>query len=159
MQRCNALTFSRGRTVIAASALTLCAALGAYPSGALAYSSVTLNESAQLRPARSGNQSVLNEQGMGSGTFSHTAIHLSLTIPSSGDVTYEFSASLPSGSVDGRGRAHFYEQGSTAYFDGTLSITSGKGRYAHASANLSLTGAMNRRSYALALHVSGTLRY
>jgi hypothetical protein len=126
---------------------------------ALAAGSVTLRENAQLHLAHSNGLDRLYEQGSGTGTFANAPIHLNLIISTSSEVTYEFSAALPGGSVTGRGRTHYYEQGSTSYFNGTLSVTSGTGRYAHASASLPLSGAMNRRSYALTLHVSGVLRF
>lgn len=98
------------------------------------------------------------EEGYGSGTLSgKLVIHLMLSL-TGGSVT--FTAYPPGGTVSGHGEGTSYAKGNTAYFTGTASITSGTGRYAHASAHdVQLRGTLQRHSFAFFVELSARLRY
>jgi hypothetical protein len=144
-------------TVACAGPLGLAAANAKSP---LASSSraVTLSESGRLH-LTSKQSFTLNEQGSASGTITGTIyIHLHLT--SSTKVTAEVSIYPSGGSLSGSGSAAYRVEGAVAAFTGTLAITRGTGKYAHARASgLRFTGTIQRRGDAVTAHLSGPLSY
>ena len=133
-------------------------AAGAHSPSASASRSVSLNESGRLH-LTSKQGFTLNEQGSASGTITGTIyIHLHLT--STSKVTAEVSIYPSGGSLSGNGSAAYHVEGSVAAFSGTLSITRGSGKYAHARAStLRFTGTIQRRGDAVSVHVSGPLSF
>jgi hypothetical protein len=81
-------------------------------------------------------------------------IHLAYT---SAAVT--FTAYPSGGSLSGSGTESYYVAGHTGYFKGTMKITHGIGRYAHASGSLHIAGRIERRSYAVSVEITGRFRY
>jgi hypothetical protein len=120
--------------------------------------SVSLNESGRLH-LTSKQGFTLNEQGTASGTITGTIyIHLHLT--STSKVTAEVSIYPSGGSLSGSGSAAYRVEGGVAAFTGTLAITRGTGKYAHARASgLRFTGTIERRSDAVSVRVSGPLSF
>jgi hypothetical protein len=120
--------------------------------------SVSLSESGRLH-LTSKQGFTLNEQGSASGTITGTIyIHLHLT--STSKVTAEVSIYPSGGSLSGNGSAAYRVEGGVAAFTGTLSITRGSGKYAHARASaLRFTGTIQRRGDAVSVHVSGPLSF
>ncbi|HST54563.1 MAG TPA: hypothetical protein VLJ42_01555 [Solirubrobacteraceae bacterium] len=104
----------------------------------------------------SSNAFTLNERGQTSGTVSGPlTIHLTIT---SARITATFKISPHGGSISGRASASFKVVGSHGYFGGTLQVTHGSGRYAHASGNgLGISGIINRQNYDLTVHVNGKM--
>jgi hypothetical protein len=63
------------------------------------------------------------------------------------------------GSISGHGTASLHSSGIYASFSGSLTITGGTGRYAHAHGHAGLYGTFDRESYALVVQTTGTLSY
>jgi hypothetical protein len=118
---------------------------------------ITLSEHANLHLLKSNGVEKLYEQGHGYGTF-NCPVQLNLTISARQvSVAATFTAFPSGGSVNGSTIAHYRIVGTTSYFTGTLAITHGTGRFAHASGSLQLSGQMDRTSYAAKLQVTGRL--
>jgi hypothetical protein len=132
----------------------------ASPAGAVrAHSarSVSLAETGHLhRTSSSGVH--LNEQGTATGTIGGPIyIHLKV---SANQVSAEVSIYPHSGSLTGSGSASYHVNGGFAPFSGTLEITRGSGRYAHArSGPLRFTGSIQRSNDAVTVQLSGRLSY
>jgi hypothetical protein len=149
---------------------TLAAAVGggacAYASGiavaaaplANASRSSTISESGRLH-LTSKQGFTLNEQGSTTGTIAGSIyIHLHLT--STSKVTAEVSIYPSGGSLSGTGSATYRVEGAYAVFTGSLAITRGSGKYAHARASaLRFTGTIQRRNDAVTVRVSGPLSF
>jgi hypothetical protein len=117
---------------------------------------LALNESGRLH-LTSKQGFTLNEQGSASGTITGSIyIHLHLT--STNKVTAEVSIYPSGGSLSGNGSATYRVEGAFAVFTGTLAITRGSGKYAHARASaLRFTGTIQRRGDAVTVRLSGPL--
>jgi hypothetical protein len=104
------------------------------------------------------HREMLLEEGYGSGTLSGKLVmHITLAY-TQGSVI--FTAYPPGGTITGRGEGSSYARGNTAYFTGTASITSGTGRYAHASARgVKIRGTLQRKTFAFFVEVNARLRY
>lgn len=63
------------------------------------------------------------------------------------------------GSIKGHGSAVPSGSGTYESFHGTLTVTGGTGRYAHAHGQAKLYGTFNRRTYALVVQTTGHLSY
>jgi hypothetical protein len=65
------------------------------------------------------------------------------------------------GSISGSGHGTLHSTGAYSTFGGSLSVTHGTGRYAHAHGTGGLYGAINRRSstYPMTVQTTGTLHY
>ena len=63
------------------------------------------------------------------------------------------------GSISGHGSGALHSTGVYSTFGGTLQVTRGTGRYAHARGHGGLYGAINRKTYALTVQTVGTLYY
>jgi len=118
---------------------------------------LSLNETGQLR-VLSRHGIIFNEEGPASGTFRCT-LTLRLTAKVT-HVTIQFSANPSGGTLHGEGAANVQTEGATGRVTGTVSVTGGSGRYAHAhGSGLSITGSVNRHNYNLSIRVSGTMFY
>jgi hypothetical protein len=119
---------------------------------------VALSESGRLH-LTSKQGFTLNEQGSASGTITG-AIYIHLHLSSTSRVTAEVSIYPSGGSLSGSGSAAYHVEGGVAAFTGTLAITRGTGKYAHARASaLRFTGTIQRRGDAVSVHVSGPLSF
>jgi hypothetical protein len=63
------------------------------------------------------------------------------------------------GTITGHGRATPHGSGRYQSFSGTLTITGGSGRYAHAHGQTGLYGTFDRRTFALVIQTSGRIAY
>jgi hypothetical protein len=65
------------------------------------------------------------------------------------------------GSISGKGSGSLHSTSAYSTFGGSLSVTRGTGRYAHAHGSGGLYGAINRRSstYPMTVQTTGTLHY
>jgi hypothetical protein len=145
--------------LLAASVATLALSTGG-ASGTIARAAhtITLNESGRLH-LTSHHTTHLNLQGTASGTIRGTIyIHLNVTSPSR--VSAEVSIYPSSGSLTGLSTASYRANGGQATFSGTMSISRGSGRYAHAHASaLRFSGTIQRSNDATTVRVSGPLSY
>jgi hypothetical protein len=116
---------------------------------------IALTENATLRATpHAGN--TIHEQGVATGTY-RCKITVDLRIATN-SVNASFTVALPGGTVSGRGSARFTTKGAFGYVGGTLTITSGTGRFAHASgANIGFSGKVNRETLGASVHVHGTV--
>jgi hypothetical protein len=119
---------------------------------------MSLNESGRLQ-LTSKMGFTLNERGSTSGTITG-AMYIHLNLASSSRVTAEVNIYPRGGSLTGTGSASYRVEGGVAAFSGTLSITRGTGKYAHARASgLRFTGTIQRRNDAVSVQLSGPLSY
>jgi hypothetical protein len=63
------------------------------------------------------------------------------------------------GSITGHGSARLHSTGTYASFGGSLAVSHGSGRYAHAHGSGGLYGTVNRHSDALVIQTTGKLSY
>lgn len=63
------------------------------------------------------------------------------------------------GSINGSGGGTLHSTGVYSSFGGSLKVTGGSGRYAHAHGSGNLFGAINRKTYALTIQAVGKLYY
>lgn len=128
-----------------------------FPAATLART-VPLSESGRLR-LTSKKGFTLNERGSASGTISGL-IYIHLHLVSDSRVTAEVNIYPRAGSLTGSGSASYRVVGGYAAFSGTLSITRGSGKYAHARASgLRFTGTIQRRDDSVTAQLSGRLSY
>jgi hypothetical protein len=119
---------------------------------------VNLDETAHLHlTSRRGPR--LNEEGTADGTI-HGAIYIHVVQGSGDSATVDLNVYPPGSSLSGSGSATYRIAGGYAKFAGTVSITRGTGRYAHASAHgLRFTGAIQASTEAIDVRLSGALHY
>ncbi len=70
-----------------------------------------------------------------------------------------FTVFLHGGTIRGHGTAKAHGAGRYESFAGSLTVTGGTGRYAHAHGHAGLYGVFDRRSYALTVQTTGRLLY
>lgn len=75
------------------------------------------------------------------------------------DISGSFAFYPHGGSISGYGSARLHESGTYVSFGGTVTITGGTGRYAHARGGGGLYGIYNRRTLALTIQTTGSLSY
>jgi len=63
------------------------------------------------------------------------------------------------GSISGDGTAALHGSGRYESFAGSMVVTGGSGRYAHARGHAGLFGTFDRRTYAVVIQTTGTLTY
>lgn len=105
------------------------------------------------------NGETLTEEGTATGTLpGHVKIRLTLHITTR-TANSSFRLHLSSGWLTGTGKGKANSgQGSWESFGGSLTITGGSGRYAHASGSGNLYGAIGRRTDELKVQMIGQLR-
>jgi hypothetical protein len=93
---------------------------------------------------------------------------ISGTIPGKLKVTFDIGATVTAkftiypnggGSIDGSGGGTLHSTSVYSSFGGSLKVTGGSGRYAHAHGAGNLFGAINRKTYALTVQAVGKLYY
>ncbi len=129
-------------------------AAGASGSTAGAARTVSLNDTAHLRRTSSHGFN-LYESGSASGSLSGS-ISLHLDVISTNRVTAQLTVHPRGGSINGTASGSYRNNGSTASFSGTLTVTGGSGSYSgsHGS-GLSFSGTIQRSNDAVTVHVSG----
>ncbi len=116
--------------------------------------SFSLNETGHLR-LTSHHGFTLNEVGSASGTIRGT-IYLHLHVVATNRVTAEVNIYPSGGSLTGSASAAYHVLGSTAAFNGTMSIARGTGSYDHAhGSGLSFSGTVQRSNDAVTVRLSG----
>ncbi len=90
------------------------------------------------------------------------------TIPGKVKVSFNIEATVTAkftiyanggGSISGHGGGALHSTNVYSTFGGSLTVTGGSGRYAHAHGNGTLSGAINRKTYALTVQTAGKLYY
>jgi hypothetical protein len=104
----------------------------------------------------SSSGSLLLDEGKASGTLPGSMrVRLDLGTTFTGTFTIYASG----GSIPGRGSAAPHGSGTYESFAGTLTVTGGTGRYAHAHGRGGLYGTFDRDNYALVIKTTGSLTY
>jgi hypothetical protein len=114
------------------------------------------SDDAHLHYVRLGSGSTLYEEGQASGAVPgtmHAWLHVGPTL--SGTVTLYTHG----GQIHARGSATPHGAGRVQTFAGTLTITGGTGRYAHAHGQGGLYGEFDRRTYKLTIQTRGKFYY
>lgn len=144
---------SIGVTAIAAGAM--CAGAGARRAPAQAARTLRAHDSAKLHYV-SASGSTLYEIGSASGSLPGSMrVHMRIEARFSGS----FVIYAHGGIILGHGSAVPHGSGAYESFAGTLWVTGGTGRFRHARGRAGLYGVFDRRSYALTVQTTGTLRY
>jgi hypothetical protein len=101
---------------------------------------------------------VLEEEGPATGALPGK-VHVRFMVGTSVTGTFVFYP-RGGGSITGHGSARLHSTGTYASFGGTLVVSHGTGRYAHAHGSGGLYGAVNRRANdALVVQTTGKLSY
>ena len=143
--------------LLAAGAATLCAGPSARAAHSRAARPSRLHASdvAILRYHGSFGEQVY-ETGYAKGTLPGSMkVHMTFASTVSGS----FILYTHGGTIIGHGRAKPHGGGVWESFAGTLYVTGGSGRYAHAHGSARLYGTFNRDTYALKIKTAGTLLF
>ncbi len=145
-----------GTLVAAAGTLALTGAAGASGSSAAAAGTITLNDTGHLRET-SHKGFNLYESGQATGSIGGT-VSLHLDVVSTNRVTAELTVHANGGSMSGDASGDYRNNGATASFSGSLSITHGTGKYSHAhGSGISFSGAIERVNGSVTVRVNGHL--
>jgi hypothetical protein len=145
-----------GALAAATGTLALAGTAGASGSTAVAAKTITLNDTGRLHET-SHRGFNLYESGAATGTIGGT-VSLHLDVVSTNRVTAEITVHASGGSMTGTASGAYRNNGSTASFSGTLSITRGTGKYSHAhGSGLSFSGTIQRASGSVTVRVNGHL--
>jgi hypothetical protein len=144
------------RAVAIAVPVGLAVGLGA--SGAAAARTVSVRDNGYLRFVTSSGSQLIDE-GVVRGTLPGKA-RVHFTYNGNPSVRASFVISGPGWSLRGAATCRLSNPNSTApSFRGSLTLSGGSGRYAHARGTGELFGVFYRRSYALSVQAIGKLRY
>jgi hypothetical protein len=128
-------------------------------SPAVAHSSRTLNvtDTGRLHyNARESEGATLVEEGSAKGALpGRMKAHLTIEASFTGN----FVLYTNGGSIKGHGSAKPSGSGRYESFRGSLTVTGGTGRYAHAHGQAGLYGVFDRKTYALTVQTTGRLSY
>jgi len=114
-------------------------------------------DEAQMRYIKSKSSATrIFEEGTARGTLpGNMRAYLSL----GAEFTATFTIFTHGGTINGHGTARPHGGGLYESFAGTLTVTGGTGRYAHAHGHAGLYGTFNRRNYVLVVQTTGSLAY
>jgi hypothetical protein len=150
----------RGVSAAAARCLVLALALLAVTmtGQALAAHVLKVRDEGHLRFISSSGSQLIDE-GAATGTMPGN-VRVRFTYNGNPEVFAQFTIHGRYGSISGHAHGRLSNPTSTTpSFRGSLSITGGSSRYAHASGSGELFGVFNRRSYGLIVQTIATLRY
>jgi hypothetical protein len=83
-------------------------------------------------------------------------VDFNLVITNGSHATASFHGENAHGTISGTGVASYRVDGAVSYYTGTVTSLTGTGRYAHADERgISFSGTVNRRSYAVIMHLRG----
>jgi hypothetical protein len=100
--------------------------------------------------------SLLYEEGQATGTLPGS-MHVRFDVGAK--LSGSFTIYTRGGSISGHGEATPHGAGTYESFSGTLVVTGGTGRFAHARGRTGLSGTFDRANYALLVQTTGTLSY
>jgi hypothetical protein len=125
-------------------------------SGARVARTLNVTDVARLHLVHSSGE-LLVEEGPATGALAGT-VHVRVQVSES--VTGSFTIyARGGGSITGYGSARLHSTGTYASFGGSLSVSHGTGRYAHAHGNGGLYGVVDRRTDAMTVQTTGRLSY
>jgi hypothetical protein len=139
------------------------AAMGALLLGMLASAAADAHASRTLKATDtahlryvSASGSLLREEGKASGTLPGS---MRASVNVGATISGNFTIYTRGGSIKGHGSATPHGSGVYESFAGSVTVTGGTGRYAHAHGHTGLYGTFNRNTYALTIQTTGTLSY
>jgi hypothetical protein len=149
-----------GTAAIAAVAALAFAALptaaqGSRPPTAHASRTLNVNDASHLHLVRSSG-SLLYEEGSNRGAL---AGKMNARLDIGPTFTGSFTIHTSAGEVMGHGSASPHGSGRYESFSGTVVVTGGTGRYAHAHGTAGLYGTFDRDTYAFVIQTKGKLSY
>ena len=125
---------------------------------ATAARTLNVHDEGRLRYVKSSG-SLLYDEGSASGTLPGK-VRVHFLYDGSPSVSAQFTIYAGGWSIRGHGSGRLNNPNSTSpSFAGSLTITGGSGRYAHAHGSGRLYGVFDRRNYALIVQALGRLRY
>jgi hypothetical protein len=139
-----------GLTVLACVGTANAALLRAHTARAL-----NVTDEAHLHLVRTAGE-VLEEEGPATGALPGK-VHVRFTVSTS--ITGSFVLYTRGGSITGHGSARLRSTGMYSSFGGTLTVSHGTGRYAHAHGRGGLYGVVNRRTDAMTVQTTGKLSF
>jgi hypothetical protein len=101
--------------------------------------------------------SVFNDAGYGKGTFNCPTVMAMRIYYTKGYTSITCKTS--SGEIQAAGKVGFFSAGATATFTGTIPITRGTDKYAHASGHYRVEGTEVRKTYAVEATTRGWFSY
>jgi hypothetical protein len=146
------------RTPTLATTAVLGAVLAALAPGVASARTLGVRDEGRLHLVHSSG-SVLIDKGYAHGSVPG-AVSVRFTYNGNPNVSAQITIYAHGGSIRASGRGLLSNPNSSSpSFKGSLSITGGSGRYAHAHGGGRLYGVFYRRSYGLIVQTVGTLRY
>lgn len=150
------------RTALLASAVLLaCASIlsraTANPAHVTAHAARTQNitDTAHMHYVKEVGSSLLDE-GQATGGLPGKA---SALFNVGAKVSASFTIYARGGTISGRGSGTLHGAGAYPSFGGTMTVTHGTGRYAHAHGHGGFYGVLNRHNYSAIIQTTGTLTY
>jgi hypothetical protein len=133
-------------------------AAGVPPGAKVAHGAhvVSVKDEGHLHSVRESGSN-LTEEGPATGTIPGT-VRVNFDIGPTVTASFTIYAK-GGGSINGHGKGTLHSTGKYSTFGGTLTVTGGTGRYAHAHGSGGLYGAINRKTYALTVQTVGNLYY
>jgi hypothetical protein len=140
-----------------AAVLTLLLGAGTAGAGERAGAARALNvtDTGRLHVISTSGSSVL-EEGAATGRLPGS-VRVRLEVAAL--VTASFTIYARGGTLSGHGSGALHSAGLYATFGGTMTVTRGTGRYAHAHGHGGFYGAINRRTFAVTVQTTGMLSY
>jgi hypothetical protein len=143
--------------ILGASLVSTC---HANPLGARAHSARTLNvtDTAHVHLVSETESGALVEEGEAKGAFPG---NVKVQISISATISATFTIRNRYGSISGRGSGTLHGTGKQASFGGSMTVTRGTGRYAHAHGHGGFYGTIDRENtrYPAVVQTTGTLVY
>jgi hypothetical protein len=141
------------QSVVLAALAAMCIAMA--NTAVVIASALRASDTAHLRYV-SASGSSLFEDGRATGTLPGTMrVHFDVGPTMSGTFTIDARG----GSINGHGNARLHGAGVYESFHGTIVVSGGSGRYAHAHGTALLYGTFDRENYALVVQTLGTLYF
>jgi hypothetical protein len=114
-----------------------------------------VTDTAHLRYLKESGSDLLEEGQASGGLPGRVRVRLNI-----GATIYgSFTIYARGGSISGRGSAQLHGTGTYASFGGSMRVTHGTGRYAHARGHGGFYGVFDRHNYAATIQTTGTLVY
>jgi hypothetical protein len=132
-------------------------AAGAAPPIARAARTLTVKDEGHLHLAGAPSGSLIVEEGAVAGTLPGT-VRVRFNVGATVSAQFTIYA-RGGGSVSGHGSGSLHSTSLYSTFGGTLSVTSGTGRFKHAHGTGGLYGAIDRKTDALTVQAIGKLSY
>ena len=124
-------------------------------ASAQATRTVDVTDTAHLHYLKSPGSELL-EEGRASGQLPGT-VRVRLNVGPT--VTAAFTIYTHDGEISGHGSGKLHSSGQYASFGGTMTVSHGTGRYAHARGHGGFYGTINRKTYAVVVQTTGRLSY